>query len=207
VEGLLQTGSDARLWARWQTETQMLFHAHPVNAVREDTGRPTLGGLWVWGGGSLPRVPEGPDLVIAEHPLALGLARAAAVRVEKVEKESDPFFSHSLLSSAVLAMEKGSKKGSDPFIVVFWDALWWPALEGDGASWQEGVRILETGALWLISALETGLIHSLTIDDGSSVRFQLTGGALRRFWRRRGGFSDWLDRVRQTRPGAQGRAR
>lgn len=204
VEGLLQTGSDARLWARWQTETQMLFHAHPVNAVREDTGRPTLGGLWVWGGGSLPRVPEGPDLVIAEHPLALGLARAAAVRVEK---GSDPFFSHSLLSSAVLAMEKGSKKGSDPFIVVFWDALWWPALEGDGASWQEGVRILETGALWLISALETGLIHSLTIDDGSSVRFQLTGGALRRFWRRRGGFSDWLDRVRQTRPGAQGRAR
>jgi hypothetical protein len=105
------------------------------------------------------------------------------------------------LSPAALAFEKGSKKGSDPFIVVFWDRLWWPALEGDGASWQEGVRILETGAPWLISALETGLLHSLTIDDGSSVRFRVTGGALRRFWRRRGRFSHWLDRLRQTRPG------
>lgn len=181
VDGLLPTGPDARDWARWQTETQMLFHAHPVNAARESAGRPTLGGLWTWGGGELQRLAGAPDLVVADHPLALGLASAAGTLRLSLDAWRSP--------------GGWAQRGK---VLVFWDGAWWPALEGDGESWQDCVSAFEILAVGLLSALETGRIRSLTIDDGSGLRLQVTRGALRRFWRRRGGFPDWRDRAQES---------
>ncbi len=183
LEGLLPSGSDARAWSRWQTETQMLFHAHPVNAERERSGRPVLSGLWTWGGGTFPQVSAGPGLMIANHPLALGLAAAAGTPVVGLgawDAGGDPLID----------------REESAFVLVFWDRAWWPALEGDPGAWVDAIATLESRARDLLSALESGRIRSLTIDDGASLRLALTRGALRRFWRRRGGFSDWLKRVR-----------
>ena len=42
-------------WRRWLSEMQMLLHEHPVNAAREAAGRAPVTGIWVSGGGALPR--------------------------------------------------------------------------------------------------------------------------------------------------------
>lgn len=183
LEALLPSGRWARAWSRWQTETQMLFHAHPVNAERERRGRPLLSGLWTWGGGTLPKVTQGPDLMIADHPLALGLAATAGTPVAGL----------GALDAADHRLIYEPERGS---VLVFWDRAWWPALEGGQGAWADAIATLETRVRVLLSDLESARIRSLTIDDGASLRLALTRGALRRFWRHRGGFSDWMKRVR-----------
>jgi hypothetical protein len=44
-------------WRRLQNELQMLMATHPVNAAREQDGRPTINGLWFWGAGALAEPP------------------------------------------------------------------------------------------------------------------------------------------------------
>jgi hypothetical protein len=54
----LAAGPDAAQWRRWQSEMQMLLFEHAVNRSREQSGRATVDGLWLWGGGTLvPREP------------------------------------------------------------------------------------------------------------------------------------------------------
>ncbi len=58
---LLPEGDDRQRWRGLLNETQMLCHALEFNHEREAQCRPTLGGLWFSGGGSLP--PEGQSPV------------------------------------------------------------------------------------------------------------------------------------------------
>ncbi len=75
----LPAGADAGKWRRWQNEIQMLLHDHPVNAVREATGRPVANSLWFWGGGSA--VAPAPDATrirsYADGGMTSALARHA----------------------------------------------------------------------------------------------------------------------------------
>jgi hypothetical protein len=58
------------------TEVQMLLHAHPVNAAREERGAPMLNSVRFWGAGALPAEAHGRwRSVTSDDPLALGLAR------------------------------------------------------------------------------------------------------------------------------------
>ncbi len=69
-------GPEARPWRAWMAELEMALHQSPVNARRRLEGRPTVDGLWPWGGGRLPPPPAVPWRWIAgEGPLARGLAR------------------------------------------------------------------------------------------------------------------------------------
>lgn len=177
----MPTGPNAGPWTRWQTEAQMLFFGHPVNRERERLGRPTLGGLWTWGGGQLPRVTAGPALTFADHPLAVGLARSAGQVLRGLD---------ALESGDPLA---GAPAGSEEML-VFWDRLWWPALSGDEGAWISELERLEELAAALLAGLAAGRLGLLRIDDGSSYRFTLTRKGLRRFWRRRGGLAARLVR-------------
>ena len=47
----LQTHPDARKLRRLQAEAQMLLHAHPLNAEREDQGLPAVNSFWLSGTG------------------------------------------------------------------------------------------------------------------------------------------------------------
>jgi hypothetical protein len=74
---LLPEGDDRQRWRGLLNETQMLCHALEFNHEREARGRPTLGGLWFSGGGSLPPEGQSPvarlvgDCVLARGLLAL----------------------------------------------------------------------------------------------------------------------------------------
>lgn len=80
IAALLPRGPDALAWHRRANEAQMLLHAHPLNAAREDAGAPPINSIWFWGGGSLPAGPAAavaPVEVWADSALACGLARFA----------------------------------------------------------------------------------------------------------------------------------
>lgn len=168
VDAQLPTGPDATLWARWQGEAQMLFHVHPVNQERERRGYPTLSGVWTWGGGTLPALNPGPHLTVADHPLALGLAGASGGRSLPLDG---------------WGQSRGTREDS---VLVFWERLWWPMLEGDAEAWAKTLGGLEGLTADLLHALGAGRIQALTLDDGEAWRFILTRADLLRLWRRRG---------------------
>jgi hypothetical protein len=179
LDAQLPVGPDAGAWARWQSEAQMLFHAHPVNRERELRGLPALSGVWTWGGGVLPILtqgPQGPNLTVADHPLALGLAGTSGGR------------------SLGLDGWGPSQRAPGDSVLVFWDRLWWPMLEGDAPVWARALGELETLVEGLLQTLRSGRIETLTLDDGQERRFTLSRADLLRFWRRRGTLGDWVSR-------------
>jgi len=179
VDAYLPWGPDAKAWERWQTEAQMLFFSHPVNEERARLGRPAISGVWTWGGGVLPRVKAGPELTVADHPLAVGLARAAGGQILRLEGWSP-------LGDGV--------PSADP-VLVFWDRLWWPSLEGDAASWRQALQGLETLMGVLLRGLSAGRIRHLVLEDGEGPRLVLSRPGLLRLWRH-GSLRDWIARRR-----------
>ena len=177
LDALLPTGADARAWNRWQNEAQMLFYQHPVNQERERLDRPPVSGVWTWGGGVLPRVSGGPDLTIADHPLAVGLVRAAGGRLLGLGEGSR--------TPPAWAAPHPAPPPAE--VLIFQDALWWPALTGERDAWCAALGDLEALITRLCTELAAGRIRSLTLDDGQRWTFTLTAWGQRRFWRR-GGF-------------------
>lgn len=84
VLAAMPSGADSRGLKQLMNETQMLFHTHPVNNAREETGRPAINSLWFWGGGMLPSATgRQPVRVVGDLPLLRGLASwAGAPSVE-----------------------------------------------------------------------------------------------------------------------------
>ena len=50
----LPEGDLGRRWRALLTETQVVLHNHPWNAMRASLGKPTVNSLWFWGAGALP---------------------------------------------------------------------------------------------------------------------------------------------------------
>ncbi len=187
VAPYLPSGPDARAWNRWQNEAQMLFYQDPVNQAREAVAKPAISGIWTWGGGVLPQVVGGPDLIIAEHPLARGLARAAGARSLGL----DDLIRHQFTRS-------------DPppaHVLVFWDRIWWPAIERDWDAWSRAIAGLESLIAGQCTELAAGRVCALTLDVGEGWSFGLNRWALRRFWRRRGTLRQRIEQAaRSQRP-------
>jgi hypothetical protein len=155
------------------TEMQMLLHAHPVNAAREARGEPPINSLWLWGGGQVPKPSSRWDTVLADEPLARGLARLARAG------------SRPLPSSADAWLEGAPQDGR---CLVVLDALRAPAALGETASYDENLKALE--AAWfvpLLAALRSGRAGMVTLhvpDGGQPASFEAVRGDLRRIWRR-----------------------
>ena len=70
-------------WRSLQNESQMLFFAHRVNDAREAMGKPTVSGVWFWGGGLLPELKTPAyDRVVANSPLSIQLATNSGIEVQ-----------------------------------------------------------------------------------------------------------------------------
>ena len=154
-------------------EIQMLLHSHPVNAAREGRGEPAINSLWLWGAGRAPKVTSRWATVLADEPLARGLARTARA-------------GHGMLPpSADAWLERGPEDGR---ILIVLDALRAPAVLGETAAFEEKLRAME--AAWfapLLTALRTQRIGMVTLhvpDAAEGVSCEAVRGDLRRIWRR-----------------------
>ncbi len=170
IDPCLPRGAEAARWHALLNEIQMLFHTHPVNAARELHGAPPINSIWPWGGGRLPgKLQPRVTRLLADHPLATGLARHAVISLAE-----PPGTAGELLAG----LEDGRTLLLD-------DRLEWPAHYGDVDAWLDALQDLETG--WfapLLEALRRGALASLEIHPCNGHGLQVTRGMLRCFWKR-----------------------
>lgn len=80
----LPRGRDANRLMRLVNEAQMLMHEHPVNLRREADGRPSVNGLWLWGGGVFPTAAPTAmpivERVTSDDAEVQAMARAAGIQ-------------------------------------------------------------------------------------------------------------------------------
>lgn len=154
-------------------EMQMLLHEHPVNQAREARGEPAVNSLWLWGGGRAPKAKSRWNAVLADEPLAMGLARLAKAGCRPLPASAGDWLAR--------APEDGR------YLAVL-DALRVPAALGEAASFSE--TLLQMEAAWfapLLDALRAGRVGMVTIhapDGGEALSCETVRGDLRRFWRR-----------------------
>jgi len=168
LEPFLPQGEDARDWRRLINEAQVLLHNHPLNRAREAEGRPMANSLWPWGAGPLPAGAVAPaPHILADHPLALGLAKLVGVTATPV-----PARFENAVSQGLTLLETLSE-----------------AAQGlDATAWRSGLAELETR--WFapaLAALKSRRIHGLrltALGDDALVDITLDAGDLWQFWRR-----------------------
>ena len=161
---------------RWQAtmnEAQMLLHMHPLNAAREARGEPMVNSVWFWGAGRMQPVKSKARLtVLADEPLALGLARAAHAGAQPLPADGLRF------------LDAAPRAGVDLIVL---DLLRTPAAYGRAGEWRERVELLDR--LWLaplLAALEDGRIGMVTIHapcEELTLHVETTRRDLRRLWR------------------------
>jgi len=158
---LLPRGADATRYRALLNEVQMLLHEHPVNVEREARGAPPANSVWLWGGGGLEAPRARPfSVVLAEDPLAQGLALAAGVPRRMLPANA----------GAALSALPGEGKA-----LIVLDAPYGMALERD---WFAP----------LLAALEEGRIGMLTLilpGKESLLHVETVRSDLRHFWRTR----------------------
>jgi hypothetical protein len=167
VGDALPSGRDAARFRALLNEAQMLLHEHPVNAEREARGAPGVNSVWFWGGGLLGTPQARPySLVIADDPLARGLARAAGVAERPLPRNAVAL--RAALPERGVALVVLDGRGPD--------------LERD---WFEP----------LLAALRNGEIGMLSLHlsgRASLLEVETVRSDLRRFWRTRKPVGTWF---------------
>lgn len=81
----LPEGDLGRRWRALLTETQVVLHNHPWNAMRASLGKPAVNSLWFWGAGTLPdfvrtryRQVKGSDVLLRALAGAAGVTSGTA---------------------------------------------------------------------------------------------------------------------------------
>jgi len=164
----LPSGADATRFRALMNEVQMVLHEHPVNAEREARGAPSVNSVWFWGGGVLEAPKARPySVVLANDPLARGLARAARIPDRPLPRDGRAMLAALPAEGVALAV-----LDSPPD----------PGLERD---WFEP----------LLAALREGRIDMLSLNlswKSSLLEVETVRSDLRHFWRARKPLQAWL---------------
>lgn len=172
----LQAGSRAREWRRFQNEIQMTWHDHPVNQAREAAGRHTVNSVWLYGQGSLGKVPRLADAIWSNDAFLAGLGLAGGATA------------HALPARLDAAMAPGSA-------IALLDAAAEAHIGQDWGLWIERMQTLDTD--WFapaLAALERRELQAVTLvlaGDNHFAEFTVRRGDLRKFWRGLGARGDW----------------
>lgn len=173
----LPTGPQAWGWIAFLNEAQMLFHSSAVNQEREARGELSINGLWIWGGGHLPRWDgRSPiDVVYADAAEARGAARLVGI---------EPLPTVGRLSQVSAA--------GGPTLVA-WPQAQTALLQGDIDQWWRALATFEDAwAEEAIVALRTGRWRAVHLHTGAGRCWRVTAADLRRFWRRRRVLTRWI---------------
>ena len=184
VDPAYLAGKDAARWMGWLNETQMLFHQAEVNRHRELSGRPTVSGIWPWGGGSLPSaMPQSRyGSVFAVDSLALGLANAAQVDAYPIPERPEALLS---------VLSRGRVLG-------YWHSLWAAVLDADAGAWIQDLGRLDSWLDQLLALLTVGRVDEIALFPCDGTCGLVTRRALRRFWRRTPSMAARLKGMRQN---------
>lgn len=177
VRTLLPQGADARRWWRLNNELQMLLHQHPVNAARQQAGKPAINSLWLWGEGSAGVPHPVCDAAGSLDGLVTLCARASGVAV--LDDLPD-----------LLASRHERGLWVDGGLQEAWQ-------RGDLHAYRARLEKLENeiaAAVW--QSLCAGTLYSLRLEvltDGAVQRFDLTRAGCWKIWRRRRPLTVYLE--------------
>ncbi len=170
INELLPRGAHSREWHALLNEVQMLFHAHPVNAAREQRGEPAINSIWPWGGGVLPAAAETSLAgVITDQPLVMGLAQLAGIPRRDLPAD---------------ATELAAGLVEGHYLVVI-DSLAAAMQYADAGAWAKGLGQLESA--WfrpLLELIGAGRIGQLELYPVNGSCYRVSRQLMRRFWRR-----------------------
>ena len=175
VEPNLPQGADALAWHRVINEAQMILHAHPANAAREERGALVVNSIWLWGGGTLPAASPPPYAhVWSRDRLPRALAAATGVTHHDLPPNCAAW-----IAAAAIDHHHHLLVCNGPA-----DAL----SRADVPAWRNEVAALD--ADWiepLLAALRANKITTLTLvacNTDNLLEATLARSALWRFWRR-----------------------
>ncbi len=183
IQHFLPKGAAGRQWNRWLTETQLLFHDHPVNQHRTEAGKAPINSLWFWGSGPLPPQVNAPAIgLYGETVVMHGLCRLAEVEHSPVPEDAESWFEQSL---------------EEPTGLLAATDFWIPWQQGDWATWAATVTAWDERYFALLYHLwRRGKLTQLVIDPLNQVRYQLRSTEQPRWWqkwRRSKPFARWLN--------------
>jgi hypothetical protein len=176
IDVWLPSGEGARAWRRLANELQMLWHQHPVNLRRSETGQPVVNGLW-FEGQTLPLSARPFDLIVSDDPVLAGLARISGARALPAAATED----------AIAALSKQSATRPAVTRVLIDPGCWSEAqIDQDAGRWCSGWRDF---AQWFegfdarVGPGRSAGLDWLLTGTTRSVQLQIARRGLLRFWR------------------------
>jgi hypothetical protein len=125
----LPTGADAPAWRARLNEVQMLLHAHPVNAAREENGRPRVASLWWWGGGPWPAIgPATVDAVVGGPRWVVAACAAGRIDFQPRRSGAASILQTGLGRTLLILDDDWEQSAMTPEPIVRWDREWFGAL-------------------------------------------------------------------------------
>ena len=177
VRTLLPQGADARRWWRLINEMQMLLHQHPVNAARQQAGKPAINSLWVWGESSACVPHPAIDAAGSLDGLVTLCARASGV---------------ALLDDLPGLLASRHERGT--WVEAGLQEAW---QRGDLYAYRARLEKLENeiaAPVW--QSIDAGKLHTLTLEvlaDEAMQRFELTRAGCWKIWHRRQPLTAYLE--------------
>lgn len=170
IHPFLPGGEEGSRWRAVYNELQMLLHLSPVNARREASGEPVVNGLWLWGGGVLPKQAScSGKAVFSNEPLARGLGKLAGAEVKPLPATGRDWL----------------ETGAGDSLLVF-DVLRDPLGRGDAETFRH--RLVQFNRDWLEpldEALRGGHLDTVAVHFANGRGIMLNRRMRRRWWRRR----------------------
>jgi hypothetical protein len=177
----LPRGVDAIRWQGVTNELQMLLHEHPVNTAREARGEPAINSVWLWGAGRAAQPQSKPyRLVLANDPLACGLAQASGAEAAPLPENAGAW------------LDRESESG---IVLLVLDALRESSCRADAPAWRD--RLIGLDRDWFAPLARSlrqhriGMITLHLLGARRTLHVEAIGADMRRFWRRRKPLATW----------------
>ena len=153
----LPTGTDAPAWRARLNEAQMLLHAHPVNAAREENGLLPVASVWWWDGGSWPALgPAAIDAVIGGPRWVGAACKANRIDFQPARAEPPPDFQTSPRRTLFILDDAWEQSALTPDALLRWDEEWFGPLRSalDAGQLDQATLFLPWGSGMLRLELE-----------------------------------------------------
>jgi len=175
IDHYLPTGDEAKRWRSVLNEIQMLFHSATANMQREADSLLPINGIWLSGGGCLPKVKPRFTQVMANDLLCRGLADLSEVQCHALS-----------LNALTQKHEDGSA------YLVSYSSLLRTVLAADPEGWVKALDEFEHWLAALQRMLQKRQIRRLSLYPCDGSAFQIERQGLRRFWKPRRSITGYL---------------
>ena len=166
ISRLMPLGKDQIKWHGLMNEVQMLWHTHPVNLERQESGDLQASSVWMWGCGNLAELSEPTfTMVYCDDLVTTGLAKHNNMSFSGL----DDIFNNNL-------------KGNNFVCNLSWREL---QRKNDPQNWFQALDKWQAEFLQpLFKSVLKNKKQKVLFDFGGDIVYQFEARHLRRWWRR-----------------------